>query len=163
MSFCFRLEQPGDEAAVAALLEAAFPTPAEATLVEQLRAAGDIAISLVALEGENLVGYVAFSVLRAPLRALGLAPVAVSFGCHGKGIGSQLIRAGLDLAAEQGWQVVFTLGEPVYYQRFGFSTALADGFESPYAGPYFMALALGGPLEVTGGRVDYAPAFAELG
>lgn len=163
MSFCFRLEQPGDGPAVAALLEAAFPTPAEATLVEQLRASGDIAISLVALEGEALVGYVAFSVLRAPLRALGLAPVAVSFGLHGKGIGSQLIRAGLDLAAEQGWQVVFTLGEPVYYQRFGFSTELASGFVSPYAGPYFMALALGESLELMRGEVDYAPAFAELG
>lgn len=163
MSFSFRLEQPGDVFAVGALLEAAFPTPAEATLVEQLRASGDIAISLVALEGETLVGYVAFSVLRAPLRALGLAPVAVSFGHHGRGIGSQLIRAGLNLAAEQGWQVVFALGEPAYYQRFGFSTELASAFESPYAGPYFMALALEEPLETIGGRVDYGPAFAELG
>ncbi|HEY0802646.1 MAG TPA: N-acetyltransferase [Steroidobacteraceae bacterium] len=44
---------------------------------------------------------------------------------------------------QAGWACVFVLGDPAYYTRFDFDTALASGFKSPYAGPHFMALALG--------------------
>jgi putative acetyltransferase len=81
---------------------------------------------------------------------------------QGTGIGTRLIRAGLERAELGGWQGVFVLGEPDYYRRFGFEQALASGFASPYAGPYLMALALGGSLPATTGRVDYAPAFQAL-
>ncbi|MGB8843415.1 MAG: hypothetical protein WCC64_20355 [Aliidongia sp.] len=59
--------------------------------------------------------------------------------------------------------MVFVLGDPVYYRRFGFDPMLASGFASPYAGPYLMALGLTQPLPSLSGKIDYAPAFAALG
>lgn len=158
-----RPEAALDAPAVAALLEAAFPGPDEARLVERLRADGDAEIALVAVEAGAVVGHVVFSPMQAPFRALGLGPVAVAPGRQGQGIGGRLIREGLSRAAAAGWAAVFVLGESAYYRRFGFDPALAAGFASPYAGPYLMVQALGGALPATTGRVDYAPAFAALG
>jgi putative acetyltransferase len=90
---------------------------------------------------------------------LSLAPVSVAPHRQRSG---RLIRAGLARAAEDGWQGVFVLGDPGYYQRFGFSPARASGFTSPHAGPHLMVLALDGDLPATEGKVDYAPAFAAL-
>jgi putative acetyltransferase len=158
-----RDEQPEDIAAVRALVTAAFGQPAEADLVDRLRADGDSVISLVAVDDGLIVGQVLFSRMSAPFRALALAPVSVLPERQNAGIGSRLIRAGLDRTADDGWQGVFVLGEPEYYGRFGFDAALAEGFSSPYAGPYFMALAIGGALPVTAGELNHAPAFATLG
>jgi putative acetyltransferase len=74
-----------------------------------------------------------------------------------------LVDESLKQAREQEWEAVFVLGDPAYYQRFGFRVDLARGFSSPYAGPHFMALSLGARLRISGGRIDYAPAFASLG
>jgi putative acetyltransferase len=104
-----------------------------------------------------------FSKLTAPFRALGLAPVSVQPKRQNAGIGSRLIRGSLERAKQDGWLGVFVLGEPKYYCRFGFDAALARGFASPYAGPYFMALALGGELPINVGKIGHAPAFAALG
>jgi putative acetyltransferase len=56
-----------------------------------------------------------FSKMTAPFRALGLAPVAVTPGWQGKGVGSQLIRWGLKQAERAGWQGVFVLGDSRFY------------------------------------------------
>lgn len=145
------------------MVVAAFPEPAEADLVDRLRADGDSVISLVAVDDGQVVGHILFSKLSAPFRALGLAPVSVLPDRQNAGIGSRLIRAGLERAAQDGWRGVFVLGEPEYYGRFGFGTEIAKGFASPYAGPYFMALGLGEELPATEGRISHAPAFATLG
>lgn len=158
-----RHERPDDAAAIRAVLEAAFPGLEEARLVEELRADGDAAIALVAEASGIVIGHVMFSPMTGPFRALGLGPVAVAPAHQRSGIGGKLIRQGLAEAGEAGWQGVVVLGEPAYYRRFGFDPALAAGFTSPYAGPHLMALALGGPLPVTSGRIDYAPAFGRLG
>lgn len=158
-----RSERPEDMAAIRGVLEAAFPGPEEARLVEELRADGDAAIALVAEAAGVVVGHVMFSPVAGPFRALGLGPVAVAPAHQRSGIGDKLIRQGLAEAAAAGWQGVVVLGEPAYYRRFGFDPALAEGFISPYAGPYLMVLALGGPLPATSGRIDYAPAFGRLG
>lgn len=157
-----RDEKPADRAGVREVVLAAFGGHQEADLVDRLRADGDAEISLVAVDGTRIVGHVLFSPMSAPFRALGLAPVSVLPDRQGTGIGSLLIRAGLERAELGGWQGVFVLGEPAYYRRFGFDAALAGGFASPYAGPNLLALALGGPLPATAGRVDYAPAFQAL-
>jgi putative acetyltransferase len=65
----------------------------------------------------------------------------------------------LDRAQRAGWQGVFVLGDPPYYQRFGFEHSTAAAFDCRYAGPHFMALALGDALPVAGGRVEYPSAF----
>jgi putative acetyltransferase len=157
-----RHERAGDRDAIHDLHAACFPTEAEAILVDRLRSASDIAISLVAKEEGWIVGHVLFSPMAAPFLALGLAPVAVAEGCRRRGIAAKLIAQGLAEAKEAGWGGVFVLGESHYYSRFGFSAELAAGFASPYAGPHFMALALQGMLPHHAGRVDYAPAFAAL-
>lgn len=156
-------ETSGFEGAIRALLLAAFPTAVEADLVARLRHDGDIVIEMAAREGERVIGYVAFSRMSAPMKAVGLGPVAVLPARQRRGIGSALIREGLARAQAQGLEAAFVLGEPAYYRRFGFDAEAASGFASPYAGPYFMALALAdGGLAVRSGRVDYAPAFSGL-
>jgi len=154
---------PTDHAVIRDLVAAAFGQPDEADLVERLRADGDAAIALVAEDNGSVVGHILFSRMQAPFRALGLAPVSVTPERQGTGIGSRLIRAGLERAQAEGWQGVFVLGDPVYYRRFGFDPELAEGFTSAYSGPYLMAIALGGEMPERQGPVDYAPAFAGLG
>ncbi|HEX2556628.1 MAG TPA: N-acetyltransferase [Microvirga sp.] len=158
-----RDEDPADAPGIRALVASAFGQAAEADLVDRLRRDGDGVISLVAVEDGAFVGHVLLSRMRAPFRALGLAPVSVTPERQRAGIGSRLIRAALDRARGEEWQGVFVLGEPAYYRRFGFDSSLAGGFASPYAGPYLMALALRGELPARTGRIVYAPAFAALG
>ncbi len=157
-----RDEERDDVPAVRKIVEEAFLQPAEARLVNRLRADGDAVISAVAVDDGEVVGHIMFSRMDAPFRALGLAPVAVKPRLQGNGIGSELIRWGLAQARADKWQCVFVLGDPKYYERFGFSVALAAGFESPYAGEHFMALALNGDLPATSGKVEYAAAFKML-
>jgi putative acetyltransferase len=155
-----RGEKPADLAAIRELVVAAFQRPDEAVLVDHLQADGECVISLVA--GDEIVGHVLFSRMAAPFRALGLGPISVKPNRQRAGIGSQLIRAGLDRAREAGWQGVFVLGEPKYYSRFGFDPALASGFMSRYSGPHLMAVALGVELPAKEGVIKYAPAFDSL-
>jgi putative acetyltransferase len=124
-------------------------------------------LSLVAVEEGLIVGHVLISRMQAegdgrPYRAVGLAPVAVLPERQKQGIGSVLIREALDRLRAQGEEIVFLVGESAYYRRFGFDAATAAPFASPYAGPYFMALALGDIDLPAAGRADYAPAFAGL-
>ena len=157
-----RAESVSDRDAIRALHICSFPTPDEADLIERLRAEGDVVISLVAEVAECLTGHVLFSRMKAPFPALGLAPVAVFPEWRGQGMAAQLIEAGL-AAAEADWDAVFVLGEPTYYGRFGFDVTATQGFQSRYAGPYFMVRALKPQLPATSGRVDYPRAFAALG
>lgn len=157
-----RNEEPADIPAIRTIVEEAFLQSAEARLVDRLRADGESVISTVAVDAGHVVGHIMFSRMTAPFRALGLAPVAVMPSRQLNGIGSQLIRWGLAQAKTLGWHGVFVLGDPKFYGKFGFSAALAGGFESPYAGEHFMALALNGDLPVTSGKVEYADAFKML-
>ena len=100
--------------------------------------------------------------MAAPFPALALAPVSVSPGRHGTGIGSALIREALRRAEDDHWLAVFVLGDPKYYRRFGFSIAAASGFSSPYAGDHFMGLALSGPMPTATGELRHAAAFSAL-
>lgn len=142
----------------------AFPTAQEADLVDRLRADGDLALSRLAVAGDTVVGHVAFSPMTAPMKALGLGPVAVLSAHQGSGIGSALIRDAVRCVREAGWEAVFVLGDAGFYERFGFSIEAAAKFASPYAGPHFMALELrDGALAERRGAVEYARAFAALG
>lgn len=149
--------------AIHKLVAAAFQRRDEAVLMDNLRSGGACVISLVAVEGDEIVGHVLFSRLVAPFRALGLGPVSVRPNRQRAGIGSKLIRMGLDHAREGGWQGVFVLGDPKFYSRFGFDPALARGFMSRYSGPHLMALSLGGELPAREGYIEYASAFDSLG
>ena len=156
----FRDELPADRSAIAALLAEAFGGPAEAGLVAALRADGDLVVSVVAEQASAIVGHAAISPLSGPAGCVAFAPVAVDPAYQRRGIGTALVAAVLDRAREGGAAMVFVLGEPAFYGRFGFSTEAAAGFMCPYTGPHFMALRLDG--ETTPAALEYAPAFGAL-
>ena len=162
-----RPASPSDAAAIRAVHLAAFPTSAEAELVGMLERDGDAVVSLVAEQEGEIVGHALLSRMRASgdgrdYRALGLGPVAVAPGWQRRGIGSGLIEGALAIAEATREEIVFVLGEPEYYGRFGFAQATAAPFASPYAGPFLMALTLRGAQLPRAGSAEYARAFAEL-
>jgi putative acetyltransferase len=162
-----RAELADDAAAIRGVLISAFPGPAEADLVERLRADRELVLSLVAeLEG-TVCGYVAFPRLVVEsagegVDSAGLAPLAVSPQSHRRGVGSLLVREGLRLLDAQGLSLVFVLGDPAYYARFGFDLAAARSFDSPYSGTHFMVLRLSENAP-RGGKVRYPAAFDQRG
>jgi putative acetyltransferase len=131
-------EEPGQEAAIRAVVADAFGRAQEARLVDELRADGELAVSLVAIEA----GILALSRMRSPARALGLAPLSVRTIDQRRGIGARLVQEAIARARRRHYEIIFVLGDPGYYSRFGFSTAAAAGFTSRYAGAHFMALHL---------------------
>jgi putative acetyltransferase len=151
---------PADDPEIRAVVLDCFPGPAEADLVERLRDDGDVVFSLVAIEGDLIVGHVLLSRMRCPSRTLGLAPVAVLSQYRKQGVAAALIGEGLRRAAANGWRAVFVLGDD-YYRRFGFDPRLAEAFNSRYAGPHLMGLVFGDPIERSG-ELEYASAFDQL-
>jgi putative acetyltransferase len=157
-----------DAVEVRAVLTAAFPTAAEADLVEALVLGGDLALGFVAVDDGRVVGFAAFSRMavvadEARVPALALGPLAVLPAFQRRGIGGRLIECGLAAANGRGVALVFVLGDAGFYGRFGFRAQTAAPFASPYAGPHLMAQWLSSPRVSAGGRADYAPAFASLG
>jgi putative acetyltransferase len=160
-----RPETDRDGDSVRAVLASAFPSAAEADLVDALRSAGDLVLALVA-EEEDAVGFVAFSRLvpeQTEVRAVALAPIGVVPAHQRQGIGSALVRDGLARLAEAGEDLVLVLGETRFYRRFGFTREAASRLDTPYDGPHLLAKALGGQGAGAQGRVRYPPAFAALG
>lgn len=154
-----RRERPADEEAIRALLARCFPTLAEAGLVEALRAAGDLVLSLVAIGDEGVVGHVAFSRARlAGGPALVLAPLAVAEGRRIEGVGSRLVRAALRELEGGGDGPIVVLGEPLWYERFGFRPA--GGIACRWSSPQLLALDPAGGEPA--GELVYAPAFDRL-
>jgi len=158
-----RNESSQDWKAVYQVILSAFGQSAEAELVRELREAGDSVISLVAEEGGEVHGHVLLSRMDAPFSALALAPVSVIPAKQGIGIGSALIASAVNRARSEGWTAIFVLGDRKYYERFGFDSEAAAGFDSPYAGHHFMILNLSSSLPATTGELRHAPAFAALG
>ena len=97
---------------------------------------GNLVIAITGFFGSELVGYIAFSpvTLNGKSFGLGLAPVAVAPNLQSRGLGDQLVRAGLEHARESGESAIVVLGEPSYYGRFGFDTAAKWGLRDEYGG-----------------------------
>lgn len=158
-------EQPLHRDAVLELNRNTFGGEDEAAIVDRLSRDGLVALSLVALEGDAVVGHILFSDLPCEMdgreiKALALAPMSVRPDRQRTGIGSALVRAGLARLSETDAEAVIVLGHEDYYPRFGFSAALASRIASPFPGPHFMALELRpGSLSGTAGHVQYPAAF----
>ena len=166
-----RAEEPRDQCGVFEVHARAFPQLGEAKLVDALRAAGAVTISLVAERGGRVVGHILFSPVRVEgeggsFVAQGLAPMAVDPSCQREGIGSALVRAGLDACRAAGHTIVFVLGHPDYYPRFGFEAAAPRGLHyqggAGYAPAFFVAELAAGSLAGRAGVVHYRPEFAAL-
>jgi putative acetyltransferase len=172
VSIAIRPATGGDVAAIDALLRKAFPQAEEAMLVQRLCVDGDMVLTLVADDDESgsLAGVIVYSrmaveVTGKAVAAVALAPLAVDASQRGQGVADALVRASLTQLADAGAMLVFVLGDPAYYERFGFSADWARGFASPYAGDYLMALPLQGGAMPCGerGAATHAKAFAQLG
>ena len=138
-----RPERPGEADAVERVHAMAFAQTDESRLVRRLSAEGYTVVSMVAIDGDNVVGHVLFSRLSVPnLEAVSLAPIGVVTDRQGQGIGSELIRRGLEACTSLGADAAIVVGEPGYYTRFGFSLGVGEQFKCAWSGPYFLALEL---------------------
>jgi len=164
-----RLEESRDFNAVRQVNEQAFGRKEEAELVDKLRAAGKSALSLVASRGDRIIGHIMFSPSTVEsedgdFETLMLAPVAVLPECQRQGIGSKLVRTGLEECRRLKWDLVLVLGHAEYYPRFGFTTARAHGiaceFEVPDEAWMVIELSEGALIGRTG-TARFQPEFSE--
>ena len=167
MSIAVREESEADASAVCDVNERAFGTPLEAGIVNALRGS-EGSISLVATDGDRVVGHILFTPVTvesgAGVRVAGLAPMAVLPEHQRAGIGSRLVRAGLDACRRRGYAAVVVLGHPEYYPRFGFTRADAHGLSCEFPVPPEAFMVLGFDPEILArlsGTVRYRPEFAE--
>ena len=162
-----RIEDAGeaDLEVIVDIVSQAFGQPDEGRLVAALIRDEDAVISLVARRDEAILGHLMASPIllqpTQPLTCLGIAPLAVLPGSQNRGLGTMLMHAALDRARQLQVDALFLLGNPAYYQRFGF-------LESPVGNQYgatsaFQSLELT-PECLSGirARAHYAAAFATL-
>lgn len=163
-----RAETPDDVAAIHAVTVAAFEHAphsdhTEQFIVDGLRAAGALAISLVAEADGAVVGHVAVSPVSISGRFcgwFGLGPISVSPALQGLGIGSALMREALRLLRERGAAGCVLLGDPGYYSRFGFKAETGLVLQD-VAAEYFQTISFSGPIPH--GLVLYHEAFSTQG
>lgn len=167
MEIIIRSEKPGDEQVIHELIRRAFPTEQEALLVDRLRDNARLLVSLVAEVEETIVGHIAFSPVtikgeNSEVMGAGLAPVSVLPQWQRRGVGAQLMSAGLAAGYAAGIRFIVVLGEPDYYRRFGFKRASLWGVQNVYGvDEPFMALELR-PSSIQSGLALYAPEFSHL-
>ena len=102
-------------------------------------------LSLVCEDNDKIVGYVMFTKNKiGKVTGLTLAPLAILPKYQHKRLGTLLVKSGLKIAKELGYEYVVVLGNPKYYNRFGFVTSKEFGIKSPFDVPSknFMALNL---------------------
>ena len=166
-----RDERPEDAGTIRDVHDAAFEGPVEGRIVHQLRRDAKPYVGLVAVDDAGVVGHIVFSgatlhCYNAPYPIIALGPMAVLPARQRSGIGSALVRAGLDACRHLGHDVVVVLGHPEFYPRFGFVPSRPVGVMTEYDVPdeAFMVLELSpGALRGRRGVVYYAPAFRLAG
>jgi putative acetyltransferase len=168
MDIIIRAEAPADLAAIEAVTTAAFlnaphTSHTEQHIVNALRRAGQLEISIVAEADGTVVGHIAISPVSISDGAsdwFGLGPISVLPQHQGRGIGSRLMREALRILRERGARGCVVLGEPGYYGRFGFE-ANARVVLPGVPPEYFQAIAF--DSSEAEGVVAYHEAFNDQG
>lgn len=163
-----RAEAQADHAVVHDINVAAFGGTAEARLIAMLREQARPVISLVAEEDATVTGHIMFTPVS--LRGfsepiMGLAPMAVAPSRQRRGIGSALVKAGLERCKESGAVAAVVLGHADFYPRFGFVPAARLGLKCEFDAPAdaFMAIELQEHgLRGASGTVAYHPVFSSV-
>lgn len=163
-----RNERPGDADAIHVLTRNAFAdapysSHTEQFIVDALRDAGALAVSLVAVDAEGIVGHVALSPVELSdgnQGWYGLGPISVAPGRQGEGVGGALMRAAMEALDTLGAAGCVLLGDPGYYGRFGFQAEPRLRLPGVPA-EYFQARLLRG--EWPDAEVEYHAAFGATG
>ena len=160
-----RTETPADHRAIRALTKAAFAgadhaSGTEHAIIDALRDADQLTLSLVIQGADGIVAHLCFSPVQIAGQScgwFGLGPVSVAPHHQGQGLGSRLIREGLTrMARSHGAGGCVVLGDPAFYNRFGF--APDPGLTVADAPPeYFMQITFDAPTPK--GEVTYHAAF----
>ena len=161
-----RSEQPRDAEAIRRITKMAFASiehssQTEAQIVDAIRNAGALTISLVAIEDGEVFGHIAFSSVTIDGKDCGwygLGPLSVTPSRQKHGIGGALVREGLSRLTKIDARGCVVLGDPDYYKRFGFDNdpgLVLNGVPAEY----FMRLVLNGRAALSG-RVDYHEGFS---
>lgn len=156
-----------DYPAIAEVNTLAFGQENEAQLIEKIRRYDRYIpeLSLVADVEGAVVGHILFSYIdllaKETLQVLGLAPIAIHPKFQKQGIGSELVKTGLEIADKRGEFIVIVLGHPQFYNRFGFEPSVRYEIESPFPVPddVFMVKPLQSYQEKYKGKIIYPPAF----
>jgi putative acetyltransferase len=164
-----RSETPEDREAIYHINEAAFGQKKEPELVEKLRNRDALIISLVAVSDGQTVGNITFSAVTvksesSDFQAISLSTMAVLPEYQRRGIGSQLVKAGLEECRLIGQEIVVVVGHPEYYPRFGFVQARTKGLDCEFKVPdeaWMLCELRDGALAVRRGTVFYQPEFRE--
>ena len=120
-------------------------------------------LSLVADSGKLVIGHILLTEIRAPVKAMMLTPLAVSGNYRELQVGSTLVRHALKSAAKRRIEAIFVPGDPLFYERFGFSSASADPFSVKWQGPRFLAVELKDKaLSSKKGKIEVPEAFSRL-
>ncbi|MDZ8262553.1 N-acetyltransferase [Nostoc sp. ChiQUE01b] len=165
-----RCETLLDYTAIAEVNTLAFGQGNEAQLVEKIRNSNRYIsdLSLVAEVENIIVGHILFSYIdlvgEETLQVLSLAPLAVRPQFQRQGIGSALIKAGLEIAEAKKEAIVIVLGHPHFYIRFSFQPSVVYEIESPFPVPeeFFMVKVLQNYQKNYKGKVVYPDAFDEV-
>jgi putative acetyltransferase len=165
MDILIRSERPTDQDVIRSITIAAFAGKAysqgtEHLIVDGLRDANALTVSLVAEMGDSVVGHAAFSAVTidgADLGWYGLGPISVQPEFQLQGIGSKLVRQGLNLLQELGAKGCVLEGGPQYYGRFGFKSRSGLTYAGAPAAEYFMALPF--TNDIPQGSVEFHQAF----
>ena len=164
-----RWETPEDVEYIRYVNEQAFGRGNEAELIEKLRNRGALTISLVAVQNGEIVGHISFSPVvieseGSSFEVISLGTMAVLPTYQRKGVGSQMVRTGLEECRRLGHEIVVVVGHPDYYPRFGFVVAGPKGIDCEFKVPEdaWMILELReGALAGRRGVARFQPEFRE--
>lgn len=164
LDLMIRIEVPSDAPAIRELNRKAFGRETEAALVDALRENAKFMLSLVACVNGKVIGHLLFTeMLGATQRLAVLAPMAVLPGYQRRGVGSALVREGLQYLREQSYIAAIVLGHKDFYPRFGFRPAGEFGVRTPFdESPGYLLIAPLSAVPVQAADLSYQSEFDAL-